>query len=712
MSESLLSPEWYRVADLRPRLRGHVDIHRQTFRGDVWYVVQDHHSGKYHRLPPAANFIVALMNGKRTMQAIWERACERFGDEPPTQGEVIRLLSQLHASDLIASDLPPDMRELGERHARQTRAALLARIRNPMALKLPLLDPDRFLERTFVAVRWLYTSWGFALWLVLVVTGLVLAALNWSELTEGFADRVLAVENIMILVAAYPLVKLFHELGHGYATKTWGGVVHEVGVMFLVFIPVPYVDASSAAGFASKWHRAVVGGAGIMVELALASLAMIFWVNAEPGLLRAFAFNVMLIGSVSTVLFNGNPLLRFDGYFVFADLIEIPNLGPRSNRYFWYLARRMLGVQKAQSPVTARGEPAWLFGYAVLAFLYRVFISITIALFVASKFFIVGVLLAIWALSATFLMPILKGIRYLFTSPELRRMRARCLVVSGGILAAVAGGLMYLPVPHTTSVHGVVWLGPDTILRAGADGRVTEIVASGRVTAGTPVIRSTDPQLVGDLALRRLEHEEARLQLAALALSDRVQAGIFRERAALMEDQIDTLEIRRAGLTVTANTSGEVIVPDRENLPGRMVRQGDILGYVLGDAAMRVRVAVTQGRAELVRNRTQAIEIRVVSRPDRPIPARLVGEVPASGNRLPSRALSNEAGGGIVLNPAAREPLTTLEPVSQFILAVEADVRPSRIGERVHVKFDHGDEPLIRRLYRSARQLFMSRFSL
>jgi len=128
-------------------------------------------------------------------------------------------------------------------------------------------------------------------------------------------------------------VKALHELGHAYALKHWGGEVHELGLMFLVFLPVPYVDATGSASFGQKWQRALVGAAGIIVELLLSAIALFIWLNAEEGLVRAFAFNVMVIGGVSTVFFNGNPLLRFDGYYILSDLVEIPNLGDRSKRY-------------------------------------------------------------------------------------------------------------------------------------------------------------------------------------------------------------------------------------------------------------------------------------------------------------------------------------------------------------------------------------------
>src|SRR6185503_545443 len=128
-------------------------------------------------------------------------------------------------------------------------------------------------------------------------------------------------------------------------------------IMLLVLSPVPYVDASSAWAFQDKRKRMMVGAAGIAVELFLGSLALFVWLAVEPGAVRAVAYNVMLISGVSTLLFNGNPLLRFDGYYVLADAIEIPNLGTRANRYLGYLFQRyVLGVPDAESPAQSAGE--------------------------------------------------------------------------------------------------------------------------------------------------------------------------------------------------------------------------------------------------------------------------------------------------------------------------------------------------------------------
>src|SRR6202035_9890 len=466
---SLFSNSWYRVAELKPRLRAHAQIHRQTFRGQVWYVLQDHQTGRFFRVSPAANRMLCLMDGRRTMREVWDIAGEHSADDPPTQDDTIQLLSQLHAADLLQGELPPDIAEIADRSQRADRRKLMQRLRNPMAMRLPLFDPDKLLDATLPLVRPLFSTVGFLAWLALVLTGATLAVLHWSELTSNVADRVLVAQNVALILCVYPLMKTLHELGHAYASKMWGGEVHEVGVMLLVFIPVPYVDASASAAFRQKRRRIVVGAAGIIVELALAAIAMIVWINASPGLGRAVAFNVILIGGVSTLVFNGNPLLRFDGYYILSDLIEIPNLATRANSYLFFLVQRyLLRIDGLDNPATAPGEAKWLLAYAILSFLYRMMVSFGIAVFLATRLFFVGTAMALWAVISIAALPMLKGIRFLATSPRLRGPRRRAFSVVGG-MAAVAGAILFLvPLPYSTVAQGVVWIPDRAEVRAKA----------------------------------------------------------------------------------------------------------------------------------------------------------------------------------------------------------------------------------------------------
>ena len=570
MTQPLFSPSWYRVASLRPRLRGHARIHRHHYRNELWYVLQDQSAGKYHRFSPAAYHLIGLMDGERTVQQLWEQAGVQLGDDLPTQDEVIRLLGQLHAADVLQCDVPPDLLELFRRHQQHRKTQWKQRLRSPLVIRVPLWDPERFLERWLPLVRPLFSWYGVMLWLAVVVTALVLAGIHWSELTESVADRVLAPQNLLLLWLAYPLVKALHELGHGFATRVWGGEVHEMGIMFLVFMPVPYVDASAASAFRDRRKRMLVGAAGILVELFLASIALFVWLSVEPGVVRAIAYNIMLIGGVSTLLFNGNPLLRFDGYYVLADAIEIPNLGTRANRYFGYLFQRYLfGLKKTVSPVSARGERFWFITYGIAAFLYRILIMAAIILFVAGKFFVIGVLLALWAVVPLLLMPAWKAVSFVLFNPQLNRMRTRSIAISAMLVCVLAGILFLVPVPMRTQAEGVVWLPEQSIVRAGTDGFVTglQVEPDALVSEGTPLIVTQDPLLTAELRILESRHDELSLEYKLVRNDDRVRARILKEELKALEEDLARHRERIERLVIRSPTTGRFVLPQAADLP-------------------------------------------------------------------------------------------------------------------------------------------------
>ena len=479
VSGTLHSASWYRVADLRPRLKSHAEVHRHHYRGELWYVLQDRASRRMYRFNPAAWQVIGLLDGERTVQAAWDLACDRLGDDAPTQDETIRLLGQLHSADLLQSEIAPDVDELLRRHVKQEKGKWWRNLRNPMSVRMPLIDPDRFLKRTEAAYRWMVGVGGLLLWLALVLAAGVAAASHWRELTENIADRMLAPGNLLGLLVIFPFVKIVHEFGHACAVRARGGEVHEMGVMLLVFLPVPYVDASASSAFRSKWQRFQVGGAGMMAELALASLAMFVWLAVEPGIIRAACFNVMLIAGISTVLFNGNPLLRYDGYYMLSDLLEIPNLSQRANRHLGYLVQRYaFGLRELQAPEATRGEKAWFVFYSITSFLYRQFITFAIILFVATQYFVIGVVLAIWAAASSLLWPLGKAIGHVAAGRNLRRHRTRAWAVTGAALAVVMLVLFALPFPVWTRTEGVLWVPEQSVLRAATEGFVARVEAT------------------------------------------------------------------------------------------------------------------------------------------------------------------------------------------------------------------------------------------
>lgn len=714
MAGPLLSASWYRVADLKPRMRAHARMQRHRYRGQVWFVLQDPASGRAHRFTPAARLVINGMDGSRTVGSLWETSNRRLGDAAPTQDELIHLLGQLHASDLLQCDVSPDVAELFDRAERHDRARVRRAIGNPMAVKLPLVDPDRLLDRLLPIVRPFWGWMGMLLWLAVVVPALVLVAPNWSELTDGVADRVFAVDNLLMLWLLFPLIKALHELGHGIAAKAGGGEVHDMGIMLLVLMPVPYVDASSASVFRSKYERAVVGAAGMMVELVLAAIAFYIWLMAEPGMVRAIAFNVILIAGVSTVIFNGNPLLRYDAYYILADLIEIPNLASRSLRYLGYLFERYLfGARDAEAPDATPGEKSWFVIYGIASFLYRIVVVVAIILFIAGEFFVIGVILAIWAVIAMGVVPIGKAVHHLATSPRLARKRRRVAVVAIGGLALLSAFIAFVPMPFRSQTQGVIWLPEQQIVRAGANGfLVRYLVEPGRmVRTGDALIESVDPALTSEIKVAQARVAELEAQYALYFVTDKVQAQITREQLEREQATLARARERGADLIARAQSSGVFTVPREVDQPGRFFRKGELIAYVIEPAQPHARVIVPQGEVDLVRLATNEVEIRAADRVDEVVKARIVRQVPGGAEELPSKALSPAGGGSVPVDPRDPKGVKTIERVFQLELELEAPAS-ALYGGRVYVRFDHVPEPLGRQWYRGLRRLFLTRFNV
>ncbi|TFL17281.1 peptidase M50 [Jannaschia formosa] len=716
MAERLFSDYWYRVEHLRPRLRGHVRLHRHDYRGDVWYVLFDPLSARSHRFPQATNFLVSRLDGTHTVGEIWAAACDRLGDDAPTQDAFIRLLSQLHASDLLASGAVADTDEIGRRRTRHRRAELKQKIWSPLSLKIPLIDPDDFVTRTLPLVR-PFLGWvGLVLWLAICLAGLTLAALQWEALTSNLTDRVLTASNVAIALLVYPVVKAIHELGHAYMIKKWGGDVHEMGVMMIVFMPVPYVDASAAVTMRRKRRRMMVSAMGVFAELFLAALAMIVWTWAEPGLTRAVAYNVMLICGVSTLLFNGNPLLRFDGYYVLADWIEIPNLATRANKYIGYLIQRhAFGMPEAEDPVTAPGERGWFAFYAVASFLYRMVIMFGIVLFVATKFFFIGVLLALWAAFTQLVVPMAKLARFVATDPKIGRQRRRALWISGLGVAAAAALALFLPLPYATIADGVIRAPDEAILRAETAGEAAELLAASRdrVTVGQPILRTVDPLLEARAGVLRAELAEYEARLAKVLAEEPRRADVIREQIAATQADLDDAEAKLAALTLLAPADGLLVLARGEGVIGEVLTQGQVAGYVLDADWLSARVAVPEARIGLVRDRRAGVEVWPAGPADTaPVPAAFEREVPGGTRQLSSPALGTRGGGAIPVDPSDPDGQRALAQVFEIDVAFANPDPEVLVGRRVHVRFDHGTEPLAGQVWHALRQLFLDRFEL
>ena len=715
MAEAFLSTIWYRVADLKPTLRSHVSVHRHRYRGQAWYVLHDHGAGKVHRFTPAAYMLIGQMDGSITVDAAWKALAETHDADAPSQDDVIRLLSQLHQNDLIQYESSPDVAELLDRYNKHARQLIKQNVLNPVSIRIPLWDPNAFLDKTLPAVRWLTGWFGLLLWAGVVGAGLLTAFQHWEKLTTDITDQLFATQNILISLISYPLLKALHELAHGYLAKVRGAEVREMGLMLLVFFPVPYVDASAAAAFPNKWQRAAVSAGGIFVETFVAAVAVMVWASAESGFVTAVAFNLTMIGGLSTLMVNGNPLLKFDGYYIMCDLLEIPNMGTRANKFLGHLIQRYLFKARHLREKSATwGERFWFLLYAPSAFVYRLIVMFGIAMFVAQKYLFVGVLIALWSIFNAIVKPAFKHIRHVITAPGLRKVRTRAYWWTFGTIGVVVGALALIPVPLRTDTEGVIWLPDDSYVRAETSGFVRDVFAEpGQpVAADAPLVRMWDPTVDSRIRGLKWRVEEQRRRLAAAQVDDRAQARIIASQLAEDQAELDRELLRAARLNVAASRPGRfepVLAAD--DLEGRYVEEGELLGYVVPDRPDRIRMVVPQDDIGLVRERLRRAEVKVAGAMSSKFEAPLLTEVPSGQNNLPSAVLAVAGGGRFITDPTDENGLKVNAPIFVYDLAIPPETDHVPFGARVHVRMDHGTEPAAGQIFRRVRQLFLRQFN-
>jgi len=715
MSSALFSSVWYRVAAVKPRLLSHAHIYRHYYRGQQWYVLQDKVAGRYHRFSPSVYYLISLMDGQRSLQQIWEEAVGHDGEEAPTQDETIQLMGQLHNAGVLASDVTPDTRDLYQKYNRQRSKQASQKLLSPLSIKIPMLDPEKFLAATLKMAAPLFSIPGFIMWLLLVGSAVVAGMLNWAPLTENIVDTVTTPANLLLLWFLFPVIKAFHELGHGYACKRWGGEVHEMGIMLLVFMPVPYVDASAASAFRERYKRLIVSAAGMLVELALASVALFIWLLVEPGLVKTLAYNTILIAGVSSIFFNANPLLRYDGYYMLADVLEIPNLGTRANQYLGYLIQRYLfGVRALSSPVSAPGERGWFIFYSIASFLFRCVVMISIALFVAGRFFLFGVVMAFMALGNLIVYPVVKHMIFVLSSPKLQLQRGRALVVTISMIGAACLALFALPVPHWTNAEGVLWMPEEVAVRAGTSCFIEEVVeATGsQVNLGQPLLHCTDATLEADLAIAKATLEEANTQYLAELNNNAYMASIVKDKVSLAQANLARISERLQETDILSQASGRWILVLEDDAKGRYVNKGDIVGYVIAGSYNQVKVAVTQQRVDLVRDQTRSVELLPSGVDAQRLHGRLQREVPGGSQYLPSPALGSGGGGAISVDPRDENATLAFERVFIFDVEIEGAELEPNFGRRIYVRFHHDDEPLGVQWIRGFRQLLLGEFGV
>lgn len=712
------SDAWHRVAGVRACLRSSVRAHRQTFRGQNWVVLRDSLSSDFFRVTADAYAFVSRLGTDRTIDEVWNELMEAEPEVALTQEEVVQLLGQLHLSNLLQFDRGAAAASLFERYRERRGREIKALILGFLAIKVPLIDPDRALDRSMPLIRLIFGPVGALCYLVLLVLG-VKALMDESHRLFDQSAGLLAPGNLGLLYVGLVLAKLVHEFGHAAACKRYGGEVHKMGVMLLLFAPLPYMDATASWGFRSRFHRMLVGASGVLAEFAVAAVAALVWANSAPGVINSLAYNVIFVASVSTLLFNLNPLMRFDGYHMLVDWLDVPNLFQRSREQLKYLGERFaLGVKNAEPAARTRKE-AWLLPtYGVVSLVYWLMLMSTIIFFIAEQYLEVGIALAWIVFFTAIVLPLLKFAKYLVSSPRLQHQRLRAVTstaVIGGLAFALLAGV---PMPERVRVKGVLQASDFRELYSESGGTLVQVLVrpGSWVKAGQPLARLDNPELDHEIRAARRQREQLLAQeLQAVTMAVANLQPLVRQRQAV-EEKIAQLLQQQKQLVVLAPIEGIWSASELEASRGQWIGRGASLGTVVDDRSWRFVAVLPQVSTHLFEAGVVYSEIRIRGQQEFNVRSARTEIMPFEQGQLPSAALGMAGGGEIAVQSGDTKGLAAAEPFFR-IHAQLPPLEQAQALRRLHgrlgtMRITLPDSPLLVQWERGARQFLQRKFRI
>lgn len=696
--ELFLDPEQDRPL---PRLRRELEVSEQIYDGQPYWVIKDPIALRYYRFNREEYFIIDQLRRGLTLDELKEAHRREFQDDSLNNQELASFLAALLGRNLVI--MPHANRDeiLYRGAQKRRRTKWIGQLTNFMFFRIPLYDPDRLFDRLLPYVRFFWTKTFLVLYLILTAAAVRLLIGRWEEVETTFYRHFFTLRNIPILFVVVYGIKALHEFGHGLTCKNYGGEVHEMGFLFLVFTPFLYCNVTDSWTFADKSRRLLVTAGGIMTEILFASLAALAWHFSDPQtFFHSLMFNVMMVCSISTILFNANPLLKYDGYYLMMDLIEVPNLRQRSSKYVQNLMiRHLLGGRMPEAPEEHRFR--FIFPlYSLAAYVYRWVIIIIIMIVVYHllkqlHLAWLGALLVTVSMVTMLLLPVGKTARLVATRRGelgISNLRLAGLLALIGVLAAA--GLFWPLDQHVTlnfllepaQVH---WLRSEAAGRLRWDGQVREGAWIGRDDPNGTVA------YLSNLELEQEDHRlEADLEQVNIQIAQAKNMGLHSSRIEPLQDRLNTLlrdqqRLREemANLQVEAPFAAQVLTTDRERLKllGKYVGRGEPLLLLADTRSLTAKVWVPEKTWARIFSRDdqrdQRAELMLYAFSDRTITGRVcaVSRHPEQdmGQFGEKMALSSKVGGEV---PTERDPATDterpIEAVYEVTVCLDAETLP------------------------------------
>ncbi|RKY27101.1 MAG: hypothetical protein DRP79_03815 [Planctomycetota bacterium] len=662
------------------RLRPDVEITEQIQRGEVFYVIKDPLSLRYFRISELEHTVASLMDGTNTIEEICAKVAERTGGLQIPKETVAEFAATLRRANLLANTFPDDAAVLFKTlKFRRKMRGLRSKIKNILYVKIPLVDPDKFLNKTYPYFSFIFTK-GFIVFaaIVFLLAARIVAA-EWDQLVSGL-EGLLTLENLFYFWLLFIIVKVIHEMGHAYTCKHYGGEVHEMGLLFLVLTPCLFTNVSDAWTFKKGRAKFFTSFAGIIIELFLAAVAALIWgaTFEYPGLVHELSYKIMILCSVTSIIFNGNPLMKFDGYYILSDYLQIPNLRANSLKYVGTFFRKYLLKMPEEGGDIRESTNRILLIYGILATMWLFSVMTGICVGMLRKFYLFGLWITFFTLLGV-TVKLTKKAKFYAKNYNKIGLSGRTRVV----VLVVLAGLIYLFFFHAidAQVTSTFVLQPQnlTTVTAPRTSRLAEVLVheGDWVNKGQPVMRFEDKELELNLARSRLEmealnrhlkEEKAKVNAAGAYRRPGLVAEI-EDRIAEAKENIKEMEEKLNELTVLSPVDGYIISPGLRRHIGRGFQKGDGLVEIGDPSVMSAEIKVEHKDFGRIREKQKAV-LKIKARRNKSFEGRVESK---SARELPevSKETTAAAGGTIFTR---RNPFTGAEIPLESVFEVTVTV--------------------------------------
>jgi putative peptide zinc metalloprotease protein len=554
-------------------VRADLVIKRIDYLGVGYWVIKDPAGLKYFRLQQEQYHVLNLLNGERSLEQLREEMLRIMPTVRLQLSDIQHLITDLHEKGLVCSNRSGQGASLIKKHRDEKKKKFFNTLKSLLYLRLPGWDPETTLNVIYPFFRWMFSPIGVFLWAAIVITSWAVLAVQFDTFRTELPkfQQFFGWPNLLYLWVTLSASKIIHEFGHGLSCKHFGGECHEMGVMLLVFSPCLYCDVSDSWMLRNKWPRIMIGAAGMYIEVLLSAFAIFIWRYTDQGLLHNLALNIFFVTTITTVIFNANPLMRFDGYYMMSDFLEIPNLRPKADKllresFAWYC----LGIESKPDPFMPETGKAWFVCFAIAAGIYRWFIviAITVFLYTVLKPYglqSIGATLAVVSIS-TIVFSMVSNLYKMITAPRIEPMSKPKIAFSLTILFCVGYAVLSLPMPlHIEATYIIEPLGVKHIYTQ-TPGELMDVpveagqmIEKDRVVAQlrNPDLEDKKRDLINRIKVQQLERETQ----SRVGNEGRMSLAI--NQMAALTDQLEEVQQQLDALTIKAEVAGTVIEAPR-----------------------------------------------------------------------------------------------------------------------------------------------------